>query len=70
MRGQEIGLARNARAAIVGDQRDMMAAPLQLCGKRKGGNQMAAGSSGSEHEMARDSHGARRSFGSNVSRDR
>ena len=52
MRGQEIGLAGDVRAALVGDQRDMMTAPVELGREREGGQQMPAGAPGSEDEMA------------------
>jgi hypothetical protein len=42
MRRQTVRAARNRRAANIGDQRDMVAARLQLCGQGKGGDQMAA----------------------------
>jgi hypothetical protein len=45
--------ARNAGAPLVGDQRDMMAAPDQLFGQGVGRNHVAAGASGGENEMPR-----------------
>jgi len=52
MRGQEIGLAGDFGTALVGDQRDMMTAPVELGREREGGQQMPAGAPGSEDEMA------------------
>ena len=54
MRGEKRRLAGDLRAALVGHQRDMMAAPFQLGRERKGGKQMAAGAACGEDEMARN----------------
>ena len=42
----------DARAAIVGDQRDAMAAPHQLLGQRMGGDHVPAGAAGGEDVVA------------------
>jgi hypothetical protein len=46
----------NLRAALVGHQRDMVPALLQLARERIGRNQMSAGAACGEHIMARDGH--------------
>ncbi len=53
MGGQEVGLAGNRRAALVGDQRHVMPAALQLARQREGRDQMPAGAAGGQHVMLR-----------------
>jgi hypothetical protein len=43
--------AREARAALVGNQQYAVAAPLELRGQRVRRDHVAAGASGSEHEI-------------------
>ena len=39
------------RAAFVGDQRNVMPAPLQHMGEREGGREVPAGATRGEHEV-------------------
>ena len=51
--GQEIRATGNLRAALIGNQRDVMAAPFQLGRQREGGQHMPPRAPGGEDEMAR-----------------
>jgi hypothetical protein len=46
----------DARATLVGDERDTVAAVGQFGGERMGGHHVPAGTAGREDEMARDAH--------------
>ena len=62
VRGKKVWLAGNGLAPLVRNQRDMMAAPLQLVRKGEGRRQVAARSAGCQNEVARRSGHSSSSF--------
>ena len=52
MGGERGRLAGNGGAALVGDERDMVAALFQLARQRKGGDEMPAGAASGQHVMS------------------
>src|SRR5690606_25724953 len=59
MGGQEARLAGDRLPPLIGNQRDMMAAPLKLVRQRESGRQVPAGAPGGKHVVAGNGAGLR-----------